>query len=434
MTKIQILGSAREVGRSGILVTSNNGTQCVLDYGIRFHGEERLPYKVNLDQLKAVALTHSHMDHSGALPYLYKEKNIPFYTNPISLRIAEILIRDTLRISSYNYPFSYRELDNLRKNAKFLQNGVRQKIDDNFYLTFLNAGHIPGSVSILVQVDGKSILYTGDINTQNTNLCESTMSQSFPPIDCLIIESTYALRNHTNRETLEKNFVEKTIDIISNGGRVLVPAFAVARSQEVLLILNKYNFREKIYIDGLARKISTKYLNHPKNIKNYKIYKKALNKAKYVSRRGERNSIKKKSAVFIVSSGMLKGGAVMEYLSTILEDPFSAIYLVGYQVDESPGRKLLDTGIFEFNNGSYENQANINKKIEAECDYEYFDFSSHSDGTQLNKYVESMEFVNDSKEVFCIHGDEKSTTTFSSILASKGYNSVAPEIGEEYII
>ncbi len=434
MTKIAFLGSCREVGRSGILITSNNGTKCVLDYGIRFHSEERLPQDFNRDKLKAVALTHAHVDHSGALPYLYKKNNIPFLTNPISLRIAEILIKDTLRISKYNYPFGYEELDNLRKNATFLNERVRQRIEDDFYITFFNAGHIPGSVSILVEVDDKVILYSGDINTQNTNLCTSAEARDFPPIDALIIESTYALRNHPPRETLEKDFVEKIIDIISNGGRVLIPAFAVARSQEVLLILNKYFYKEKIYIDGLARKISNKYLNHPEAIKDFKVYKKALKKAKYVSRSTERNSIKKRNAVFIASSGMLKGGAVMEYMGSILKDPMSAIYIVGYQVEGSPGRVLLDTGVFEFNNNGKTEERNSLEKIQAECEYEYFDFSSHADANNLQQYVKDLQFRNGAKEVFCVHGDEKSTTNLASVLSKDGFNSVAPETGEEYRI
>ncbi|MHA1804802.1 MAG: MBL fold metallo-hydrolase [Promethearchaeota archaeon] len=434
MTKITFLGSCREIGRAGILITSNNGRKCILDYGIGFQKDARLPLPVNIKNLKGVALTHAHVDHSGALPKLYKEKQVPFYTNPISLRISEILIKDSLNISKYNFQFGYRELEKLRNNAWFLEEGIRQKIDENFYITFINAGHIPGSVSILIEVDGKNILYSGDINTQNTNLCFPTSTENLPPIDCLIIESTYALKTHPNREMLEKNFVDKISNVISNGGKILIPAFAVARSQEVLLILHKYNYNDQIYVDGLSRKICTSYLNYPEALKDYKIYKKALKKAKFISRQIDRGSIKKENAVFIASSGMLKGGAVMEYLKTILRDPLSAIYFVGYQVEDSPGRTLLDKGYFDYkrDHGSVvEDLSPI--RVVAKCDYEYFDFSSHADGTQLLEYVNGLKF-RDGSQVFCIHGDEKSTTRFSSSLVKKGYNSVAPEIGEEYMI
>ena len=87
------------------------------------------------------------------LPLLFKNNDVPLFTNPLTLRISEILLEDMIRISNYPYPFGYRELRKISQNSFFLKNEVRQKIEDNFYITFFNAGHIPGSVSILVEVD-----------------------------------------------------------------------------------------------------------------------------------------------------------------------------------------------------------------------------------------------------------------------------------------
>ena len=176
MVKVSFLGGCREVGRSAILIESKNGDKCILDYGIRFHGEDRLPLDFDKENLKAIALTHCHIDHSGALPFLYKETSVPLFTNPVSLSITEILINDMIRISKYPYPFGFRELNKILQNSYFLENLRRQKIGDKFYLTFMDAGHIPGSVSILVEVDGKRILYTGDINNQNTCLLYTSPS------------------------------------------------------------------------------------------------------------------------------------------------------------------------------------------------------------------------------------------------------------------
>ena len=187
MVKITFLGSCREIGRSAILVESKNGKKCILDYGVGFNSDDRLPLESDFLNLKVVTLTHSHIDHSGALPFIYKKKEIPFLTNPISLAITEILIRDMMRISNFPYPFGFRELDLLRQNAFFLNNKNRYKIDDNFYITFLNAGHIPGSISILLEVDKKRILYSGDINTQETNLTIPANPNDLPKLDALII-------------------------------------------------------------------------------------------------------------------------------------------------------------------------------------------------------------------------------------------------------
>ncbi len=435
MVKISFLGSCREIGRSGIQIESKNGVKCILDYGIGFNKEDRLPYKADWNNLKAIALTHCHIDHSGALPYLYKNTTVPFFTNPVSLEIVKILIRDMIKISNYPYPFGYRDLEKMIQNSYFLSNGNRQKIDENFFLTFIHAGHIPGSVSILLEVDNKRILYTGDINTQPTNLINPATFLDVPALDALIVESTYALKEHPPREMLERKFVERIIDITGNGGRVLIPAFGVARSQEALLILNKYNYNGKIFVDGLARKISMILLDHPDFIKKIRIYRKAIKKAQFISKSKERSYVKKSDGVIIAPSGMLKGGAAIDYIQTILPDPSSAIYLVGYQVEGSPGRGLLDNGIFKLK-GSRKKKHFLNDyEIEAKCDYDYFDFSSHVDSIHLHEYIENLEFQEGSNnDVFCIHGDNKSTTTLASELVRKGYSSVAPEIGEIYSI
>jgi len=435
MVKLTFLGSCREVGRSGLIVESNNGEKCILDYGVRFKNEERLPLEVDYNKLKAIALTHCHADHSGALPYLYKAHSVPLFTNSISLAITEVLIKDMIRISNYSYPFGYRELDLLKSNAVFLELGSRHRIGDNFYITFINAGHIPGSVSVLLEVDKKNILYTGDINTKDTNLNNHANSSSVPPLDGLIVESTYALKEHPPREILEEKFVEKIIDITENGGTVLVPAFGVSRSQEALLILEKYKYKGKIFLDGLARRISTLYLEYPEFIKDIRALKRVLKKTQFIFKKKDRASVKKSSGVIISPSGMLKGGAAIYYIQSILNDPASAIYLVGYQVEGSPGRALLDSGIFEFDDSKRNRSVLGNSSIKAVCDYDYFDFSSHADGNDLQKFIQDLKFRSKSnKNVFCVHGDNKSTTYLASELVKKDYNSVAPEIGEIYKI
>ena len=102
MPTIKFLGGCREVGRSAILIESKNGVQCILDYGVRFTSEERLPSNGSIDKLKAIALSHCHIDHSGGLPFLYKNKNVPLFTNPLTLRISEILLEFTMMFAIIN--------------------------------------------------------------------------------------------------------------------------------------------------------------------------------------------------------------------------------------------------------------------------------------------------------------------------------------------
>lgn len=434
MVKITFLGSCREVGRSAILIESKTGTKCMFDYGIRFRGDERLPYPdADIKNLKAVALTHCHVDHSGAIPYLYKNSTIPLFTNALSLRIIKVLIEDMIRISNYPYPFGYRELKALMTNARFLENGFKQKIADDYFITFLNAGHVPGSVSILIEVDDKKILYTGDINSGKTNLVEPADPNGVPPLDALITESTYALRDHPPREEVEQNFIDNVINVTENGGKVLVPAFGVARSQEVMMILDKYNYEGPVFASGLAKEISDIYLESPTFFNNFSSLKKAHNKVQFINSKGRRE-VNKSKGVLIAPSGMLKGGTAINFIKSYLNDPVSAIYLVGYQVERSPGRKLLDSGVFEYKE-ELKNKKTIRRfRIKAECDTDYFDFSGHGDKSHLNEYIENLKFINGERDVFCVHGDPKSTTSLSSDLVKKGFNSVAPETGEVYKI
>jgi len=429
MPVIKFLGGAREVGRSALLIESNNKEKIMLDYGVRFKEEDRLPDNADLNNLKAVALTHCHVDHSGALPYLYKNSPLPFYTNPLSLRITDILLKDMIKITRYPYPFGLKELDKLRQNAKFLKIGIRQKISNDFHITFYDAGHIPGSVSILIEVDGKKIFYTGDINSQTTNLINSARSSDIPEIDALITESTYALKEHPLREETERNIIDRIVNIIENEGNVLIPAFGVARSQELLLVLKKYDLKIPIYLDGLARKISMAYSEFPNAFKNFNVLKKAIKAAKFAKSRSRMNILEKGKNIIISPSGMLKGGAAIDYVSKIVSDPASAIYLVGYQVEGTPGRKLLDEGIFEFAERGYSKDTNI----KAMCEVDYFDFSSHADRSHLFNYIKGIKF-NSSRYVFCVHGDEKSTTSLASNLNKENYNAAAPETGESYAI
>ncbi len=429
MPVIKFLGGAREVGRSAVLIESNNKEKMMLDYGVRFKEEDRLPDNADLNNLKAVALTHCHVDHSGALPYLYKNSTLPFYTNPLSLRITDILLKDMIKITRYPYPFGLKELDKLRQNAKFLKIGIRQKISNDFHITFYDAGHIPGSVSILIEVDGKKIFYTGDINSQTTNLINSARSSDIPEIDALITESTYALKEHPLREETERKIIDRIVNIIENEGNVLIPAFGVARSQELLLVLKKYDLKIPIYLDGLARKISMAYSEFPNAFKNFNILKKAIKAAKFAKSRNRMNILEKGKTIIISPSGMLKGGAAIDYVSKIVADPASAIYLVGYQVEGTPGRKLLDEGIFEFAERGYSKDTNF----KALCEVDYFDFSSHADRSHLFNYIKGIKF-NSSRYVFCVHGDEKSTTSLASNLNKENYNAAAPETGESYAI
>lgn len=433
MVKIKFLGGCREIGASSVLIQSEKTKNSLLiDYGIRLRQKENfLPLNVEDGNLSAIALSHCHIDHSGGLPNLYESRQVPFFTNELTYRIISVLIRDMIRLSKYQIKFSNKELNKMGISTYFLNYGTRQRIDEGFFITLRDAGHVPGSCSVLVEVDGKKILYTGDINTQKTRLVKSIQPSEFPALDALIIESTYSLRDHKSREEIEKEFVENVNIIVDDKGRVLVPAFGVARSQEILNVLYYYGFRGNIYLDGMGRKISEIYYDHAEFLRDPREFQKAINNTTFIldsRKKRDRKIAKKTPGVIITTSGMLQGGPARNYARSIIREPNSAIYSVGYQVVNTPGRILLDEKIFV----ESENDSN---GIKAVCEVLNFDFSSHAGGSDLRKFVNDLKFnENSGKEIFCLHGDAESCTTFAKDLNKMGYSAISPESGDIFTI
>ena len=154
--QIEFLGGAREVGRIGIAVKSKK-TQVLLDYGVMLGREPGFPMHVPPKEVNALILTHSHLDHSGALPLFYIDGKIPLYTNKLNLDLAQLLIKDFIHLSGYYLPFEYIELKTMMQSNKHLAFGVEEKVGDiSFQL--LNAGHTPGSTQVLLESKGKRLL------------------------------------------------------------------------------------------------------------------------------------------------------------------------------------------------------------------------------------------------------------------------------------
>jgi len=167
--KITILGSGKEVGRSGFLVTSNN-TNVLLDYGVMLKREPSFPIHVRPKDISTVVLTHAHLDHSGNIPSLFLSgSNISVLgTNP-TFELSDLLIEDMLKISGFYLPFEYADLNNMMSHSKTLQYKEKHLVND-MEITLYESGHIIGGSSILVEVEGKRIFYTGDINKRGSKL------------------------------------------------------------------------------------------------------------------------------------------------------------------------------------------------------------------------------------------------------------------------
>ena len=192
--QVGFLGGAREVGRIGITVKSEK-SKVVLDYGVMLDHEPGFPMHVPPKEVDAVILTHSHLDHSGAIPMFYINDKKPLYTNRLNLELTQVLIQDFIHLSGYYLPFEYLELDAMMHNNRHLDFGVEEAIGD-MKIKLFDAGHTPGSAQVLIEADGKKILYTGDYNMEDSKLLKGA-TMDYGDLDAVVTESTYASEDHT---------------------------------------------------------------------------------------------------------------------------------------------------------------------------------------------------------------------------------------------
>ncbi|MFX1296630.1 MAG: MBL fold metallo-hydrolase [Promethearchaeota archaeon] len=422
MDEIKFLGGCLQIGGSAIAIESPS-INLLMDYGIYMDKNPLFPQEIRPKDLDAILLTHAHLDHSGGIPLLFSGVGIPrLFATPLTIDLTQVLIHDMIQISEYYLPFGKQELIRMTNNSKKVGYG-KKKIHSSCSVQFLNAGHIPGSSSFYLELNGKKILYTGDFNSYNTQLLNRAQLK-FPKLDCVILESTYALEEHPKREETEKNFIKKINQIVEQEGIVLVPAFGVARSQEILCILHKFGFKFPIFIDGMARVVSRIFTSYPNYFRNYSLLKKAIKKAHLISR-GRRKEIERSNAistpsVIIAPSGMLKGGTAVNYMDALAQNTQNGIFLVSFQIPDTPGQILADTNKWG--------------ELDVDAQVELFNFSSHAGRNGLWELIHSLE-ENPDLTVYCVHGEKESCEEFAKeITETTKFTGIAPKINESFKI
>ena len=415
--QVGFLGGAREVGRIGISVKSEK-THVLLDYGVMFDHEPGFPMHVPPKEVNGLILTHSHLDHSGALPVFYIGGETPLYTNRLNLDLTQLLIQDFIKLSGYYLPFEYLELKTMMRSNKHLEFGVEEKLGDMRF-QLLNAGHTPGSAQVLLEAEGKKLLYTGDFNTTSSQLLEGA-AMDYKDLDAVVIESTYANEDHTDRLELEKRFVEAVTEVVERGGTVLVPAFGVGRSQEMATILAAHHFEYPVVLDGMAREASRIIMKHKEFLRDPKLFMNAMRSLDWIEGWRDRRKALRASSVIISTAGMLKGGPAAFYVSKLGKKASNAVFLVSYQIPGTPGKELLEKGVCTIDGKV--------RKIKAR--YEHFDFSSHCGANQLK---EALRKIGGNPKVFVVHGDDANCKMFANWAKSElGLDAVAPKTGETF--
>lgn len=387
--KVKLLGGGREVGRAAVLVQYRD-RGLLLDYGVLLNDEPKYPMHVKPRDLDGIFLTHAHLDHSGAIPLFYTSSAPPkLYSTQLTYELSKILILDFLSITKGPLLFEAQDVNVIEDHVNPIPLNGEMRVGD-FEIRIYNAGHIPGSTMFEVNVAGRRLLYSGDINTIDTRLVKA-VDRPRPGFDLLISESTYAGTEHPPREHMERELIESTIEVIESGGRVIIPAFAVGRAQEILCVFEHYKFPYDIYLDGMARIVSEKLLKYSSFLRDPELLFSAMKKVRIVKSHNHRRKIIKRPCVIVAPAGMLKGGPASYYMKVISRDPKSAVFLVSFQIPGTPGRRLLEEGVWVHDN--------IEERVEALV--KWFDFSSHAGHSGLKSFITSCK----PEKVLLTHGE-----------------------------
>lgn len=411
--KITMHGAGGEVGRSCIEV-EHEGKRILLDGGLKIqHTENIFPTKIaNIKNIKALFLSHAHMDHSGALPLLFHQGlRSPIITTACTKDITRILLQDSWkidRIEGRQKIYGKHVLKNVLDNMRLQKNGNVSNIKFRMFPT----GHIPSSQAILLEYDKGTLLYSGDINGTDTHLLDGVTT--YPKADVLILESTYGDRNHSPRKETERAFVDMVKDTLKNGGTVLCAAFAVGRAQELMILLDKENLNYPIYLDGMSKKVLSVFLKHAYELKDDSL-KRAAKRVQTVDGWKMRKNIANKPCVIIATAGMLDAGPVLGYLKQLYKNKKNAVIMTGYQAEGSNGRLLLQTGDIDLD-GSL---------VRVECQIQHFELSAHACMDDLHKIIDSVQ----PKHLVLNHGDIGPETALANYAKAKGIKTYAPLTG-----
>jgi putative mRNA 3-end processing factor len=391
--KIQFLGGSDEVG-SLAMVLETGGNKFLFEYGMTPCKPPEFPLPA--PHVDLTLLTHSHLDHSGMIPSLCSEGEQKILATEITSLISTLLFKDSVKIAKsegYAPPYAMKDIKETENSFIGVEPKEKKLIGYNHEIRIHSAGHIPGS--LMYELTGsRRLLFTGDFNTKDTRLVKGTK-----PVKCdvLFMEGTYAGRDHPKkRDELEKEFLDKVEEVVGRGGVVVLPAFAVARSQEIALILRQSGFN--IWFDGMGRKVSDLFLKYPKYLRSSENLKKAMNNMNIVrSDNGRRKALE--SDVIITSSGMMDGGPVLNYIYKLRNKSKSAVILTGYQVEGTNSRLLVDKGKLDFF-GVIEN---------VYCEVQYYDFSAHSGHSELIEFAKECN----PEKIVLFHSDNRKALEIS---------------------
>ena len=435
--RITTLGCCREVGRASFILSTPD-TRILVDCGDKPGAEGEVPYlqvpealASGANSINAVVLTHAHLDHSALLPLLFKYGyDGPIYTTEPTRDLMGLLQLDYLDVAAKEGRSPPYESEMVREAIKHtipVNYGDVTDIAPDIKLTLHNAGHILGSSIAHFHIGSGlyNVAFSGDVHYDDTRLFNGAVND-FPRVEALVMESTYGGRNdyQTDQQDAENQLKQVIRETHADGGKVLIPAFAVGRSQEIMLVLEEAMRQGDIptmpvHLDGMiweATAIHTTYPEYLRDDVRDRIFHDNENpflaeEFNHIDEgEDERQAIADGDPCIILStSGMVTGGPVMSWLDLLATDEQSRMVFVGYQAEGTLGRRI-QSGWDEVPVVGRDGRT---KHLDLHFDVETVDgFSGHADREGLMNFVKDMNPR--PEKILCVHGDESSVQDLSS--------------------
>ena len=460
--KLYFVGAAHEVTGSCTILYAC-GKKIMIDCGME-QGEnvyENVELPVSPNDIDAMLLTHAHIDHSGHIPYVSANGfSAPIYTTSATDRLCRIMLMDSAHIQEFEAEWKNRKNKRSGKEpieplytTQDVQNALKYftpceydesyQIFDGIEIKFIDAGHLLGSASIEIKVTEngitKTILFSGDIGNINRPLIKNPQKPPVEKADYVIIESTYGNRLHGDRPDYVLQLTGIIQSTLDRGGNVVIPSFAVGRTQEILYFLRQIKEQQlvkthpdfEVYVDSPLAVEATNIFG--KNVQQCfdeeakALVEKGINpigfpglKLSITSDDSKAINFDQQPKVILSASGMCEAGRIRHHLKHNLWRPESTIVFVGYQTRGTLGRALLE--------GAKEVKL-FGEVIEVKAEItKIAGISGHADKNGLLKWINSFT-EKPPKRVFVVHGEDKVCDEFARTLTDSGYNAVAPYSG-----
>lgn len=451
---LEFLGANRQVTGSKHLLTVN-GRRILLDCGM-VQGPRRLADRLNRNlplapsKVDAVVLSHAHIDHSGSLPRLVKLGfKGPIYCTDATKDLLGILLPDSAHIQSsdarylrkhgrsFEPAYDMEDVDRTMKRTEGLPYRTKTRICPEVEVTFLDAGHILGSAQVILDIqDGSHSLrlaFTGDLGRPNTPILRDP--DPLPRCDVLITESTYGNRIHAKTKDLGQQITRLIEEQSEQGGRILIPAFSIGRTQNLLWFLGRL-IKDgtippiPIYIDSpLSTKATAIVAKHSElfdretaallNEGHDPFFFDGVHFTADVEESKRLNGLR--HGIIISASGMCEGGRILHHLKQTIGRPEDVVWVVGFQAQGTLGRKLLE---------DYAMVKIYGERFEVQCRVRYIDgLSAHADCKELLDHLSPI--ASTTRQAFVVHGEENASMQFADRLLDVGFPSVEVPLHKE---